>query len=74
MAELSVADLTIEELRTLIREVVTDTITGLFTDPDEGLQLREEFEAELNDSVKRRRAGEQETVSLQDVLRELGLE
>ena len=72
MADLSVGDLTVTELRTLIREVVTETITSLFVDPDEGLHLREEFEAELRLALQRP-AGDQETESLEDVLRELGL-
>lgn len=72
MADVSVADLTVGELRTLIREVVTETITSLFIDPDEGLELREEFAAELRRSMQRP-AGEQETESLEDILRELGL-
>jgi hypothetical protein len=72
MADVSVADLTVGELRTLIREVVTETITSLFIDPDEGLELREEFAADLRRSLQQP-AGEQETESLEDILRELGL-
>jgi hypothetical protein len=72
MADLSVADLTVAELRTLIREVVTETITSLFVDPDEGLELREEFEAELRLALQRP-ADDEGTESLEDVLRELGL-
>jgi hypothetical protein len=72
MTDLSVADLTVTELRTLIREVVTETITSLFVDPDEGLELREEFEAELRLALQRP-PEEQQRESLEDVLRELGL-
>ena len=72
MADLSVADLTVMELRNLISEVVAETITSLFADPDEGLELREEFEAELHLALQRPKE-EQETESLEDVLRELGL-
>ena len=72
MADVSVAELTVGELRTLIREVVTETITSLFIDPDEGLELREEFAADLRRSLQQP-AGEQETESLEDILRELGL-
>lgn len=72
MTDLSVANLTVAELRTLIREVVAETITSLFVDPDEGLELREEFEAELRLALQRP-TGDQETESLDDVLRELGL-
>ncbi len=74
MAEMKIADLTLEEFRALIREAVTESLADLFADPDEGLELREEFEGELKRSVERRIAGHQETESLQDVLVELGLE
>lgn len=63
MTDLSVADLTVAELRTLIREVVTETIASLFADPDDGLEIREEFETELRRSLQRP-AGEQETEGL----------
>jgi hypothetical protein len=43
MAYSSVADLTVDELRDLIKEVVTQTILEIFGDPDEGLELREEI-------------------------------
>ena len=74
MTEMKIADLTLAEFRALIREAVTESLADLFADPDEGLELREEFEMELKRSVERRIAGHQETESLQDVLVELGLE
>ena len=72
MTDLSVADLTVTELRTLIREVVTETITSLFVAPDEGLEMREEFEDDLRLALQRP-PEEQQRESLEDVLRELGL-
>ncbi len=74
MAEMKIADLTLEEFRALIREAFIESLAALFADPDEGLELREEFETELKRSAERRLAGYQETESLQDVLVELGLE
>jgi hypothetical protein len=43
MSDLSVADLTVAEPRTLIREVVTETITSLFVAHDEGQKTVIEF-------------------------------
>jgi len=74
MSNLSVAELTVDEFRALIREVVTETLTDLLTDPDEGLELTDEFEAELHRAMERWRAGQQQTHALGDVIHELGLE
>lgn len=74
MSDLSVADLTVDELRGLIRQVVTETITDLLADPDAGLELREEFEVALQRSLEQRQSGRQETRAIEDVARELGLE
>ncbi len=74
MSDLSVADLTIDELRGLIREAVTEAITELMADPDAHLELRKEFAIELQDSFEQRRQESQETVAIEDVARELGLE
>jgi hypothetical protein len=74
MTAINVSDLTVDELRGLIREVVAETITDLLADPDSGLELREEFELELQRSEEIRRSGKQQTRSVEDVARELGLE
>ncbi len=74
MSELSVADLTIDELRGLIREAVVEAIAELMADPDACLDLRDEFAVELQHSHDRRRLGDIETESIEDVARELGLE
>ncbi len=74
MPNMNVADLTVDELRGLIREVVTETINELLADPDASLELREEFGIELQHSLEQRRAGRQETEPIEDLARELGLE
>lgn len=73
MAYSSVADLTVDELRSLIREVVTQTILEILGDPDEGLELREEIKARLRRSLATTQAGG-ETKSAQEVADKLGLE
>ncbi len=68
----TVADLSVDELKALIREVVTQTLLEVFGDPDKGLELREEFKAQLQRSLDAVQAGG-ETTPAQDVAAKLGL-
>nr|VFJ67421.1 MAG: hypothetical protein BECKDK2373C_GA0170839_11655 [Candidatus Kentron sp. DK] len=52
-----VSDLSVDELRTLIQEVVQQTLTRLLHDPDDGLELREDFRSELQTSLNTVHAG-----------------
>ena len=69
MAAQTVAELTIDEFRALIRETVTDVLAELLDDPDEGLEFREEFVAEM----ERRLESDRTTVPLSVVAQRLGL-
>lgn len=73
MAYSSVADLTVDELRNLIKEVVTQTILELFDDPDEGLELHAEIQERLRRSLAATSVGG-ETRPAQEVAAKLGLE
>jgi len=66
-----VADLSIDELKGLIRETVTQTLLELFRDPDEGLELREDFVSILKHSLSTFKAGE--TIAAEAVATKLGL-
>jgi hypothetical protein len=46
-----VADLTIEELRHIIKEIMDEKFRELLFDPDEGLELKEEIEQRLRASL-----------------------
>ena len=46
-----VADLTVEELRALIKEAVQEELRELWSDPDKGLELRPELEERLHSSL-----------------------
>ncbi len=72
MAYSNVADLTVDELKNLIREVVTQTILELLGDPDEGLGLRDEIKERLHRSLAATQAGG-ETQPAQAVAAKLGL-
>ncbi len=47
---MQVKDLTVEELKLLIQETVTETIQSLLNDPDESKKLKPEVKQQLLDS------------------------
>lgn len=69
----NVADLTVDELKNLIREVVTQTIVEIFGDPDEGLELQEEIKERLHRSLAATQTSAK-LIPAQDVAAKLGLE
>ena len=73
MTQTKVADLTVDELKGLIKEVVTQTLSEVLSDPDEGLELRPEVEDQLRRSLAAMKAGKR-GASLQEVAAKLGLE
>ena len=42
---MQIKDLTVEELKTVIRQTVVETLDEYMDDPDEGLELREEVKS-----------------------------
>ena len=72
MAHLKVADLTIDEFKELIREVVIQTLSEIIGDPDEGLELRNDFAEELQHSLAAVEAGSK-TIPVMEVAEKLGL-
>ena len=72
MTPSKVADLTIDEFRDLIRAVVIQTLSEILDDPDEGLELRDDFAEELQDSLNTVKTGGK-TASVQHVAEKLGL-
>lgn len=67
-----VAELSVDEFKTLIQEVVTQTLTDLFRDPDQDLALREDFTSALQLSLRTLETGG-ETVAAESVAATLGL-
>ncbi len=68
-----VSDLTVDEFKTLIREVVEEVFADLITDPDKGLDLTDEIKVALRRSLKS--VGEGAAVyNAEDVAARLGLE
>lgn len=64
--------MTIEELKLLIQETVTETIQSLMVDPDEGKQIKPEVKQQLLDSLQRTQSGER-GIPAEEVAKNLGL-
>ena len=73
MAQPKVADLTVDELKNLIQEIVTQTISDLLHDPDEGLELREDVTDKLRRSLAATQTGTRGT-PVAHIAAKLGLE
>ncbi len=65
---MKVADLTIDELKKLIREAIDDQFKEMLFDPDNGLELKEEMEQRLRASL-----ASKERIPLEKVKERLGL-
>jgi hypothetical protein len=57
MLSTHVSDLTVDELKALVRETIEQTLAEFLTDPDKGLALRQGMKAALNRSIKAVREG-----------------
>lgn len=68
-----VSDLTIDELRAIIRETVQQTVAEMLVDPDEGRALRSGLQKSLKESIRAVKEGA-ETYTADDVAKKLGLE
>ena len=68
-----VSDLSVDELRVLIQEVVRQTLKDVFRDPDDGLELREDFKSEMQASLNTSQA-DGNLLSADSVASQLGLE
>ncbi|WP_293127816.1 hypothetical protein [Microcoleus sp. bin38.metabat.b11b12b14.051] len=55
---MQVKDMTIEQLRDLIRHTVEQCLEEYFGDPDSGLEVKEEVKQKLLESLKRKQAEE----------------
>ncbi|MCY7277183.1 MAG: hypothetical protein LH702_26510 [Phormidesmis sp. CAN_BIN44] len=67
-----IKDLTIEELKSLIRETVLETLEEFLDDPDEGKEMRPEVKQQLIESIRRTQAGER-GIPAAEVAKKLGL-
>jgi hypothetical protein len=69
---MQIKDLTTEDFRVLIRETVQEILDDYLEDPDAGLSLRPEVQAQLEASQARRASG-QRGIPAAEVAKQLGL-
>jgi hypothetical protein len=69
----TVKDLTIEEFKAVVGEVVEEKLRELLADPDAGLSLRPEIEARLREQLQNPQL-DGGTIPAAEVARRLGLE
>jgi len=68
-----ISDLTVDEFRSLVRDIVRETLNEMLTDPDEGLALQDGLEDALHRSIKAVNEGAP-TYDASDAAKKLGLE
>ena len=66
----TVADLTIEQFTIIIQEVVEQTLLEVYGDPDEGLEVRDEFKVKIQQSLAET---DFERIPVEEVASKLGL-
>jgi hypothetical protein len=69
---MQVSNLTTEELKTLIRETVLETLEEFLDDPDEGEEIRPDVKQQLIASMQRTQA-EERGIPAAEVAKKLGL-
>ena len=72
MSQTKVSDLTVEEFKAIVREVVAQALLDTI-DPDAGLEMREDMAAKLRQSITAVEAGA-DTTPAEEVAARLGLE
>jgi hypothetical protein len=72
MAYATVADLTVDQFKALMREVVIQTLSEVLGDPDEGLELRDDIKVKMQQSLAAVKAGAK-IIPAEEVAARLGL-
>jgi hypothetical protein len=67
------SELTVDEFRNLVREIVRETINEMLSDPDEGLALQDGLENALRHSIGAVNEGA-ETYAASDAAKKLGID
>ena len=73
MLDMKVSELTVSEFKTLVREIVEETLAEMLVDPDEGLELTDEMKSALRHSMKLVKEGAA-LYDVDEVVHRLGLE
>ncbi len=70
---MQVKNITVEQLRDLIRHTVEQCLEEYFGDPDAGLDLKEEVTQKLLESIQRKQAGDS-SIPSGEVYHKIGIE
>ena len=70
---MKIRDLTTEQLKALIQDVVEEKLQEMLDDPDQGLELREEVKQRLRESLDAAERGEV-SIPVEQVARETALQ
>jgi len=73
MLDMKVSELTVSEFKTLIREIVEETLAEMLVDSDEGFELTDEMKSALRYSMKLVKEGAA-LYDVDEVVHRLGLE
>jgi len=68
-----ISDLTVDEFRNLMRDIVRETLNEMLSDPDEGLDLQDGLEDAVRRSMKAVNEGAP-TYDANDAAKKLGIE
>lgn len=69
---MQIKDLTTDELKTLIRNTISETLQELLDDPDWGKELKEEVKQRLIRSLKQTKAGDV-SIPVEEAAKKMGL-
>jgi hypothetical protein len=69
----TIADLTVDELKQLVRAAVREVLDELLPDPDSGLELRDDVIDQLRESLAQEKQGGLRKIAANQVAEELGL-
>jgi hypothetical protein len=68
-----ISDLTVDEFRSLVKDIMRETLNEMLRDPDEGLELQNGLEDALRRSIKAVNEGSQ-TYDADDAAKKLGID
>jgi len=69
--ENKVTELTVEELKIIIDDIIDEKFLEWFGDPDEGLELKPEVIRGLRESMRRIRDGTEKLIPMDEVLKNI---
>ncbi|OGO24569.1 MAG: hypothetical protein A2144_05085 [Chloroflexi bacterium RBG_16_50_9] len=69
--EKKVTELTVEELKIILDDIIDEKMLEWFGDPDEGLELKPQVIREIRATMRRIREGTEEGIPLEEVMKDI---